>query len=34
LQLSQNAVVDDVPAADRARLDQPAAPAGSPPAKH
>jgi mono/diheme cytochrome c family protein len=34
LQLSQNAVVDDVPAADRARLDQPAAPAGAPPAKH
>jgi mono/diheme cytochrome c family protein len=34
LQLSQNAAVDDVPAADRARLDQPAAPAGAPPAKH
>jgi mono/diheme cytochrome c family protein len=30
LQLSQNASVDDVPAADRARLDQPAPPAGAP----
>ena len=30
LQLSQNASIDDVPAADRARLDQPAPPAGAP----
>jgi mono/diheme cytochrome c family protein len=30
LQLSQNASVDDVAAADRARLDQPAPPAGAP----
>jgi mono/diheme cytochrome c family protein len=34
LQLSQNASVNDVPAADRGRLDAPAAPAAGAPAAH